>query len=99
MAAAEGIRQTVRAKHGRWKREATVTCYDGLAPGEENEVSKALQRRLARAWKEAGSRVKEGAVSRKRRKRAAEAACGARERARESEQDTNASGAPSKKAP
>ena len=34
MAAAEGIRQTVRAKHGRWKSEATVTEYDGLAPGE-----------------------------------------------------------------
>ena len=51
MAAAEGIRQTVRAKHGRWKREATVTEYDGLAPGEESEVSRALQRRLTRVWK------------------------------------------------
>ena len=45
MAAAEGIRRTVRAKHGRWKREATVTEYDGLAPGEDGEVTRALQRR------------------------------------------------------
>lgn len=49
MAAAEGIRQTVRAKHGRWKSEATPTEYDGLAPGEERRVSRALDKRLHRA--------------------------------------------------
>ena len=49
MAAAEGIRQTVRAKHGRWKSEATVTEYDGLAPGENAVVSKALNARLRKA--------------------------------------------------
>ena len=49
MAAAEGIRQTVRAKHGRWRSEATPTEYDGLAPGEESRVTSALNSRLARA--------------------------------------------------
>ena len=52
MAAAEGIRQTVRAKHGRWKSEATPTEYDGLAPGEEGRVSRALNNRLGRARRE-----------------------------------------------
>ena len=49
MAAAEGIRQTVRAKHGRWRSEATPTVYDGLAPGEERRVTSALNSRLVRA--------------------------------------------------
>ena len=72
MAAAEGIRQTVRAKHGRWKREATVTEYDGLAPGEESDVSKALQRRLARAWRDGAKCGSERETLRARRNRKAE---------------------------
>ena len=29
-----------------------MTEYDGLAPGDESEVSRALQRRLAKVWTE-----------------------------------------------
>ncbi len=75
MAAAEGIRQTVRAKHGRWKAEATVTQYDGLAPGEEGEVSRALQRRLtrtARTKRESGTRSNTTSPSSKRQRRVAQ---------------------------
>ena len=71
MAAAEGIRQTVRAKHGRWKREATVTEYDGLAPGEDTEVTRVLQRRLARAWAKGDVRSRESGRKRQRQREAA----------------------------
>ena len=47
-----------KAKHGRWKAEATATVYDGLAPGENAVVSRALNARLNRV-RSAAQKAKE----------------------------------------
>ena len=49
VAAAEGIRRTIRQKHGRWRSTSMPDEYDDLAPGDEAAVSAALQRRVARS--------------------------------------------------
>lgn len=48
VAAAEGIRRSIRQKHGRWKSEGMPDEYDGHAEGEATAVSRALQARLHR---------------------------------------------------
>ena len=47
-AAAEGIRRSIRQKHGRWKSEGMPDEYDDFAEGEGVAVSRALQARLNR---------------------------------------------------
>lgn len=46
IAAAEGVRLAVRQKAGRWRAEATVGEYEGEAPGDDQQVSRALQARV-----------------------------------------------------
>lgn len=48
IACAEGIRLDVRKKHGRWRAESTVGEYEGAAPGDERQISVALQARVSR---------------------------------------------------
>ena len=47
-AAAEGIRKSIRQKHGRWRSEDMPDEYDDYGSGEQMAVSKALQARLNR---------------------------------------------------
>ena len=46
VASAAGIRRAVRQKLGRWRSQRMPDEYDDVMPGEEGELSRALQRRV-----------------------------------------------------
>ena len=49
IASAAGIRRAVRQKLGRWRTQRMPDEYDDVVPGEEGDVSRALQQRVRQA--------------------------------------------------